>query len=179
MVYGLDPDNRGQILWRHKLGEGYGGSVIWGPAADDSHIYVPRAGAKPGVPGEEPGVTAIRLATGERDWHAPAPQGACSWTADPCSAAQPAAASVIPGVVFAGSLDGHIRGYDTADGHIVWDFDTAQVFLAVNGGEARGGSIDGGGQTIANGLLYVNSGNTTNTTVHRGNALLAFSVDGQ
>ena len=41
-----------------------------------------------------------------------------------CTGAQSAAISVIPGVVFSGSVDGHLRAYSTTDGKIIWDFDT-------------------------------------------------------
>jgi polyvinyl alcohol dehydrogenase (cytochrome) len=83
----------------------------------------------------------------------------------------------MPGVVFAGSWDGHVRGYATSNGAIVWDFDTGQAFDAVNGVKAKGGAIDMGGQTIADGMLVVNSGTTP--LQHPGNALLVFTVDGK
>ena len=34
----------------------------------------------------------------------------------------------MPGVVFSGSTDGHLRAYSTIDGKILWDFDTAKAF---------------------------------------------------
>ena len=40
------------------------------------------------------------------------------------SPAQSAAVTVIPGIVFSGGLDGHLRAYSAEDGHIVWDVDT-------------------------------------------------------
>jgi hypothetical protein len=63
----------------------------------------------------------------------------------------------------------------------VWDFDTAATFDAVNAGttgvKARGGAMDMGGQTIAGGMLVVNSGVTP---IQRpGNALLVLTVDGK
>ena len=66
-------------------------------------------------------------------------------------------------------MDGHLRAYSTIDGKILWDFDTAKAFQTQNGVHASGGSLDRGGATIVNGIVYVNSGN----------ALLAFSVDGK
>ena len=88
------------------------------------------------------------------------------------------AATAIPGVVFSGSLDGHLRAFESAGGHQIWDFDTAQSFTAVNGVPTEGGSLDLGGPVLANGMLYVNSG-YGRLVGHPGNALLAFSVDGQ
>jgi polyvinyl alcohol dehydrogenase (cytochrome) len=83
---------------------------------------------------------------------------------------------VIPGAVFAGSLDGHVRAYAAEDGRLLWDFDTGRSFNATNGGSANGGSIDQGGQTIAQGTLLVTSGARIG---YPGNALLAFTVDGK
>ena len=81
----------------------------------------------------------------------------------------------MPGVVFAGSWDGHERAYSTRTGEILWDFSTGVSFDAVNGAKAAGGSMDGATQTIAGGQLYVFSG----VRDRFGNALLVFSVDGQ
>jgi polyvinyl alcohol dehydrogenase (cytochrome) len=86
--------------------------------------------------------------------------------------------SAIPGVVFSGSQDGHLRAYASADGGIVWDFDTAQTFQGVNGVTGAGGSLDNGGAVVAGGMVYVNSG-YGRITGQPGNLLLAFSVDGK
>jgi hypothetical protein len=68
--------------------------------------------------------------------------------------------SLMPGVVFAGSLDGHLRAYDTRDGKVLWDFDTAQEFHTTNGVQAHGGSRNGAGPTIVSGMVYLNTGYT-------------------
>jgi polyvinyl alcohol dehydrogenase (cytochrome) len=88
------------------------------------------------------------------------------------------AVSVIPGAVFSGSLDGHLRAYSASTGEVIWDFDTAREYETVNGSKAHGGSLDGPGPVIAGGMLYVNSGYALFGGVP-GNALLAFSVDGK
>jgi polyvinyl alcohol dehydrogenase (cytochrome) len=44
------------------------------------------------------------------------------------------------------------------DGEVLFQFDTARTFEAVNGVEAKGGSIDAASITAANGYLFVNSG---------------------
>src|SRR5262249_3988824 len=92
---------------------------------------------------------------------------------------QSAAATVIPGVVFSGSLDGHLRAYSTRDGSVAWDFDTASIpYAAVNGAGARGGALDGGGPIVAGGVLYVNSGygRLIGQPAH---LLFVFTVDGK
>jgi polyvinyl alcohol dehydrogenase (cytochrome) len=48
----------------------------------------------------------------------------------------------------------------------------------VNGVRASGGSLGTEGPVIANGFLYVNSGEGR-FSAHRGNALIAFTVDGK
>jgi polyvinyl alcohol dehydrogenase (cytochrome) len=80
--------------------------------------------------------------------------------------------------VFSGSSDGHLRGYSTATGKIVWDYDAMREYQTVNGVSARGGSIDGPGPVIAGGMLFVNSGYGAMGGIP-GNVLLAFSVDGK
>jgi polyvinyl alcohol dehydrogenase (cytochrome) len=53
--------------------------------------------------------------------------------------------------------------------------DTGRKFDTVNGAEANGGSLDGSGAVVVNGVLYVNSGYIF--TGHTpGNVLLAFAV---
>jgi polyvinyl alcohol dehydrogenase (cytochrome) len=89
-----------------------------------------------------------------------------------------APASLIPGVVFSGSLDGHLRGYSTADGNVIWDLDTLRDFETVNGVKAHGGSLNATGPVIAGGMLFVNSGYSQLMGM-AGNVLLALSVDGK
>ena len=57
-------------------------------------------------------------------------------------------------------------------GKIIWDFDTAREFPDVNGILAKGGSMAATGATVADGILYVNSGYSSMP----GNVLLAFSA---
>ena len=94
-----------------------------------------------------------------------------------CSPAQSAAVTAIPGVIFSGGLDGHLRAYSEQDGRIVWDMDTAIDYKTVNGLKAHGGALDGPGPVVASGILYVNSGYAFIGGAP-GNVLLAFSVDG-
>jgi outer membrane protein assembly factor BamB len=61
--------------------------------------------------------------------------------------------SCVPGAVFSGSMDGHIRAFSTEDGHLLWDFDTAHGFPTINGVPAHGGSLDGAGPVIVDGMV--------------------------
>ncbi len=87
-----------------------------------------------------------------------------------------AAISVIPGVVFAGSIDGGVRAHSTKDGSVIWEFDTNRSFETVNGVAAKGGTINGPGPVVAGGMLYINSG-YGQLGGRPGNVLLAFGVD--
>jgi polyvinyl alcohol dehydrogenase (cytochrome) len=178
MVYGIDPDHEGKVLWKLKIASGgVNGGTMWGGAGDDRNVaYIGISDFTAGKPEAGGGLIAIQMATGEKLWMTPAPKPACLATRG-CSAAQPAPVTVIPGVAFLGSWDGHIRGYETRAGNIIWDFDTAQDFDAVNGVKAHGGSINSMGPAVAGGMLYITSGYSGNALP--GNVLLAFSIDGK
>ncbi len=178
LLYALDPENQGKIVWESRIGSGGPqGGIMWGSAADDKLAYVARSDWDPGKPEAGGGMFAVEIATGKQVWSTPAPKPACLGTPG-CSAAQPAPVSAIPGVVFAGSLDGHLRAYDSRAGGVIWDFDTLREFPTVNGIKAHGGAMNGSGPTIAGGMLLSNAG-YSRLPVIPGNVLLAFTVDGK
>jgi polyvinyl alcohol dehydrogenase (cytochrome) len=88
-----------------------------------------------------------------------------------------------PGLVVAGTQDGHLRAFAAGDGKILWDFDTAgQKYATVNGVPNQpGGGIDGTGPVISGGNIYVMSGASLAAGVGGipVSVLLAFSVDGK
>ncbi len=188
VVHALDPDNKGAIVWQTRVGHGgILGGVQWGSASDGKNVYVALSDVgfkefsiergKPRIldPKQGGGLFALDAATGKKVWSA-APADACGDRPN-CSPAQSAAVSAIPGAVFSGSLDGHLRAYSAEDGKIIWDFDSAREFTAVNGA-GKGGSMDGPGAAIAGGMVFVNSG-YGNWGGRPGNMLLAFSIDGK
>jgi polyvinyl alcohol dehydrogenase (cytochrome) len=178
MVYGLDPDQQGKIVWKTMASAGGPeGGVIWGGSADSKAAYFAISDWNPAKPEAGGGVVALDSATGNKVWSTPAPKPACVKVTG-CSAAQPGPTSLIEGAVFAGSDDGHLRAYDTANGRILWDFDTDRDFQTVNSIKAHGGSIDSTGATIAGGMVYLNAG-YSRIPVMPGNVFLAFSVDGK
>ena len=175
-VYALDPAT-GRERWHAQVGVGSSlGGIEWGSAADQERLYAPvsDAAATQGRPG---GLVALRLSDGQQLWRAEPPAPVCSWGARNCLAAQSQAVTAIPGVVFSGSQDGHLRAYAARDGRVIWDVDTAQAYTTVNAVPAAGGSLDNGGPTLAGGMLFVNSG-YGRITGEPGNVLLAYSVDG-
>jgi len=174
-VYAIDPDRRGEVLWKTEIGKGGAlGGVLWGMAADQEKVYVPLSDIIPGPAG---GLFALKIGTGEKAWYAAPLEPPCKGKPG-CSPAQMAPATLIPGVVFSGSMDGHVRAYSTSDGSIVWDFDTLHDFDTVNGIKAHGGSLNATGPTIAGGMMFVNSGYSLLTGMS-GNVLLALTVDGK
>jgi polyvinyl alcohol dehydrogenase (cytochrome) len=76
-----------------------------------------------------------------------------------------------------GAVDGWLRAYSAEDGRIVWEVDTKGDYQAINGVAAKGGSLDGGGAVVVDGMLYVGSGSGIFGGTP-GNVLLAYSVDG-
>jgi len=177
MVYGIDPDKDGKVIWQTRVSEGgLQGGLIWGSAADDKFAYYSISDWNPAKPESGGGVVAIDIATGKVAWKTPPPKPACLGTKG-CSAGQPGAVAAIPGAVFATSLDGHLRAYDSSSGKIIWDFDTLRDFDTVDGVKAHGGSMNGTGPVVAGGMLFSNSGYSRNP-VMPGNVFLAFSVDG-
>jgi len=181
VVHGLDPDKQGDILWTVRIGKGGAlGGIMWGSSADEKTAYVPLSdwgvkGADGSLAGG--GLFAINIGTGEKVWYAPPVKPACMPKIG-CAPSQMAPTTVIPGVVFSGSMDGHLRAYSTSNGSVIWDFDTLREFESVNGVAAKGGSLSAAGPTIANGMLFVNSGYAALGGM-AGNVLLAFTADGK
>jgi len=195
VVWAIDPDQEGKVIWQRRVGKGGRlGGVQWGSAADGKNVYVALSdvgilGAAPGKAGAQQtamgalmldpkaggGMFALNQETGEIVWHTAHP--GCGDKAG-CSPAQSAAVSAIPGAVFSGGLDGHLRAYSTKDGRIIWDVDTEQEYKTVNAVKAKGGSLDAAGPVIVGGKVYVNSGYMFLGGAP-GNVLLVFSVDGK
>jgi polyvinyl alcohol dehydrogenase (cytochrome) len=172
MAYALDPDSDGAIVWEYRTSPGSGLGGQWGAAVDDKQAYFGVNGTLAPVPG---GMRAVKIDTGEEVWSKPAAEKLCGASRG-CSAAQGAALTAVPGVVFSGSMDGGLRAYSSEDGSILWQFDTNRDFETVNGVKANGGAMDGPGAVVANGMLYVTSGYIS-LIGRPGNVLLAFGID--
>jgi polyvinyl alcohol dehydrogenase (cytochrome) len=172
-VHGLDPDQNGKIVWSTRIGVGgAGGGIQWGIAAGDGLVFAALGESPRGAQAStaKTGMFAIDPATGKIAWNEPAP-AVCKGQRG-CSIAQKSPPSAIPGAVFEPSMDGHIRAHDSKTGKIIWDFDTARDFPTVNVIPAKGGSMASTGATVADGMLYVNSGYSSMP----GNVLLAFGA---
>ena len=134
-VWAHDPDRKGAVVWKTALTADttqFGGKIIWGGAADDQRAYF---GLGTG------GVAALQIKDGERKWFTPLEPA-------PAMARHPGEdgpITAIPGVIFSGGWDGVLRALSSADGHIVWQYDTAHDYETVNGLTAKGGSLGAAG----------------------------------
>lgn len=183
-VYAINPDAQGAQIWRAQLGHGGAlGGIEWGPASDGQRFYaaisdeafLPSTTGLDLDPDKGGGLFALSLKEGKQVWYAPPAK--CG-TRRQCSPAQPGAVTAIPGVVFSGSLDGHVRAFSSTGGKLVWDYDTEHDYQAVNGVFGHGGAVNGPGPVIAGGMVFVLSGYDMFGEAP-GNMLLAFSVDGR
>jgi polyvinyl alcohol dehydrogenase (cytochrome) len=170
--WALDPARRGEVIWQFRAGAGGAlGGIEWGSAVDREHAYFAVSDIASSSPG---GLHAVDLQSGARVWYAPPQPPKCA--AGPrCNAAQAAAVSLIPGVVFSGSNDGVLRAYSSENGTILWEADTNRGFTTLNGVEAKGASMLGPGPVIAAGMVYVESGYGA-FGGRPGNVLLAYGL---
>jgi polyvinyl alcohol dehydrogenase (cytochrome) len=166
---------------------GVNGGVQWGMASDGLKVYaatsdVVRGASNPDKSDPLPlpldpkaggGLTALRISNGEKVWYTP--PAACG-PKPGCSPAQSGAVTAIPGVVFSGSLDGHVRAYSAEEGKILWDFDTLRDYQTANGVRASGGAVNGPGPVVVGGMVLVNSGYGRSGGL-AGNVLLAFAPE--
>lgn len=180
MVFGLDPDDDGALVWDARVGHGgVQGGVHFGMTAELDRIFVPindiplDAEGQPIEADTYPGLHGLDATTGEILWRS-VNEDNCN-NRKYCDPGISAAASSIAGVVFAGHLDGMLRAYDSNNGAVLWEVDTAAEFEATNG-VATGGSIGGPGPAIGSGAVVVNSGYDFGDHMP-GNALLVFAAD--
>jgi polyvinyl alcohol dehydrogenase (cytochrome) len=190
LVYGLNPDKRGEIVWQTRVGKGStNGGVQWGMASDGQNVYAATSDLARSRrdatdiadltsfdldPKQGGGLTALRVATGDKAWFAAGHP--CDPSRAGCSPAQPSAVTAVPGAVFSGAIDGHLRAFSSEDGRVLWDVDTAREFTGVNGVKGHGGSIDGPGAVIVNGMVYIQSGYARQGGMP-GNVLLAYGPE--
>jgi polyvinyl alcohol dehydrogenase (cytochrome) len=157
-VSAIDLDDPRRIVWKTRVGSGSErGGIQGGMTADDDYLYV----ANSDVANHRdpmPGITALKLLTGERVWYTAAPMARCSFRGGHCERGFSAPLAAIKGAVFAGALDGRLYAYNARDGASLWEFDAGQTFATTNGGAVSGGAIDSGGPIVSNGRVIVNAG---------------------
>ncbi len=205
-VFALDPDTTapdGTVLWRKRISQGTtNGGIHWGMALSGTTLVVPVADPERDREGytPAPGLYALDIRDGAVLWQQPVTRG-CEIPPEnrPLiglqsmrAGRQPsleelyrcsfyyglsAASTATPELAFSAGLDGVIRAYDLATGAVLWSDATARPVTTVNGVEGHGGAIDVGGQVLADGWLYVQSGYSMFGQLP-GNLLLAYRVGG-
>jgi polyvinyl alcohol dehydrogenase (cytochrome) len=175
MIWALDPDQQGNIVWQRQVGKGSsGGGVLWGLAADGDRVYVPNGFYDAKSPNASGGMAALDIRTGQFVWTTSNPP--CG-DLKSCKPSHAAAVTAIPGAVFSGTMDGQLYAYSAETGEIVWRFNSVKNYSTVDGVTANGGSMSNGGATIVDGMLYVHSGYSHHGAILPGNVLLAFSAN--
>ncbi|MEP7364281.1 MAG: PQQ-binding-like beta-propeller repeat protein [Acidobacteriota bacterium] len=167
MVHALDAGAEGKVVWQSRVSDGgLLGGVQWGIATDSESAYVPVSEYLSQQPG---GLVALKLSEGSQLWRLDAVTAECAGRR-PCSPAQMAAPTLIPGVVFTGTMDGKIRAHASGDGALLWSFDTLS--------QPGGGSINVSSAIVAQGMVVVPSGYGILAGLP-GNVVLTFTVDGR
>lgn len=160
-IFGIDPDNGGEIVWRQRVGMGgFNGGVHWGMASDGTTLWVGIAdtpGNKFAEGPPRPGIHALNPNSGAPIWSRIEPP-TCDQRAYKCMTALSAPLTAIPGAVFAGAHNGRLLAYSSENGNVLWSQETNRPFETVNGVEAKGGTIDSAGVVVAAGMVIVNSG---------------------
>ena len=181
-VFALDPDKKGKLLWKKKIGiGGFAGGVHWGMTAMGNRLYAAIADSDFGLDAVwkgTPGLYAINATDGHVDWYSPVTDRCRPGTKPVCDQGLSAAITSIPGVVFAGAYDGFIRAFGQDKGEVIWEYQTNRSFDTISGMKAHGGAIEADGPVVIDGVLLVNSGYSFGSRLP-GNVLLAFSVEGK
>ena len=165
IVWAHDPDHQGALVWKEDLATkppGSNGEIVWGGAADGQSAYF---GLNSG------GLAALHLSDGQRKWFTPL---------QPAVGAEQLSGQSGPRLRYPASFfltvwDGIVRALSTADGQILWQYNTLKEFDTVNGMKAKGGSMEAAGPIVAGGMLFVPSGYIGMRNAIPGNVLLAFA----
>ena len=197
VVHAVDPDRGGAILWQTRVGKGTTlGGVQWGSAFDGRRVYVALSDVQPEP--AQPG-TARRAADSVRTADAAeragrrrtvrAQSGNGTNRLDEAPSRLRRACRLQPCTVSSGHSDSRRRVFRRArrsprahtrattapsSGTLI----PRRPYKTVNGVPANGGSLDGPGPVVVEGMLFVNSGYAF-VGGRPGNVLLAFSVDGR
>ena len=177
-AWGIDADT-GKIRWNERLGHGgTQGGVHFGMAAEGQRVFVPindmadtHDARVYDAKLRGTGLHAVDAATGHEFWYAK-PKLDCAGK-EFCDPGISAAVTAIPGVVFAGHLDGMFRAYDSETGTLLWETDTTKPVRTIDGRTGAGGSMSGAGPAVWKGRVFVNSGYGIYSHI-AGNVLLVY-----
>ena len=179
MVYALNPDKAGEIVWQRRVGRGgKKGGVHWGMTADSDNLYVPVADIPEDLDTSNeamPGLHALALSDGQYKWYKSS-KPVCEEKEFKCYSSYSAAVSSTIDMVIAGSMNGNIEIFSSNDGSEIWSYETAKTFETINNVSANGGSIDSDGPVVAGEHLITTSGYDIYGQI-TGNVLLVFTLE--
>ncbi|MGM0633010.1 MAG: PQQ-binding-like beta-propeller repeat protein [Pseudomonadota bacterium] len=177
VVFGLDPDRDGAVLWETRVGRGSPlGGIHWGMSHVGDTLFVPvadRAIVEGDFP-RQPGLHAIDMNSGQALWYTPAPPR-CEPEQQGCFDQYSAPPTSGPDFVLSGSLSGHLFAHDQRSGEVIWEYDSNREYETINGVSARGGAFDSTGPVLSGDHLIVNAGYGGFGQLP-GNALLVFRL---
>ncbi len=177
-IWALDPDS-GALMWNQRVGEGTAlGGNHWGIATDSERAFMTINDPGGMNRSPRPGIYTYFVGTGEPSWfHAVQPdcgdhrddrlrrcEGLYGFSATPLA---------VDGAVITAGLDGRLFVFNSDNGELLFEYDTATDFETVNGVEGYGGSIDSHSIAAGSGMVFVGSGYGSFGEVS-GNVLLAF-----
>lgn len=178
IVYGLDPDASGKVLWKVTVGAGSAlGGVHWGMSFVGDIAYVPVADrAFPTNKGmaPRPNLSAIDMKTGEILWTVDTPKR-CQDGMQGCFDGYSSPSSATGDLVVTGALNGFYFAHDQKTGEVVWELDTNQEFPSINGVPAKGGAIDAVGAVFSGDYMVISSGYSGFSQMP-GNAVLVYKL---
>jgi polyvinyl alcohol dehydrogenase (cytochrome) len=160
MLYALDPDADGKILWQLRLSKGGElGGIQYGMATDGRLVYAPTADIQVSANTGEGALHAVDLMTGRRVWRTALPGDVCRDKKDVFCVSGIVSPPVVAGeAVVVGGMDGVLRAYDRRTGEVFWSYDAYRDHAAANGRQGRGGGFGMGGVTIVGNMMVVASG---------------------
>jgi polyvinyl alcohol dehydrogenase (cytochrome) len=160
VLYALDPDADGKILWKLRLGKGGElGGIEYGMAMDGKLVYAPTADVQVAAQTGDGALNAVDLMTGRRVWRTAIPSDACRDKKEIYCVSGIVSPPVVAGdAVIVGGMDGVLRAYDRQTGQVFWSYDAYREYAASNGRKGHGGGFGMGGVTIVGNMMYVASG---------------------
>ena len=160
VLYALDPDADGKVLWKVRLGKGGElGGIEYGMATDGKLVYAPIADVEVAAATGDGALNAVDIMTGKRVWRTAIPNDACRNKKDIyCVSGIVSPPTIAGDAVIVGGMDGVLRAYDRRTGEVFWSYDAYREYAASNGLKGRGGGFGMGGVAIVGNMMYVASG---------------------
>jgi len=179
LTYAFDADS-GEQVWIRRVGRGgLAGGILFGMSAQDGKLFAPVSDfgeIEDKSLAAMPGMNAVDIASGALLWSQPMPN-TCKPDQIGCMPGISSPPTATAEFVLAGGDDGRLRAYAPESGEVLLDLDLTGSIETVNGVDARGGAMSGGGAPLVDGgQIIVASGYGTAMKM-AGNVLLVFEKE--